>query len=365
MTVVLVLLVSLSADARRELTKAIESHIAGDFAAALDGYQSLLERHPEFAPARIYAAEALWLTGQHDEARRKLERVEKEQPDLLAVRWLRWHFFDAAGGDDAIPRRLESVYPFERNRFIATGTPSLILLSRGERELAVDDFRRASALDRGDVLLHRQLGAAFAKAGLPLEAAEAYECVVAQEPKEVAAWKQLGSSLLVLQRWQSAIDAFEQVLELGGDDVGTLLAQGYAYERLSDFEEALERYRQATRLAPSASQPHYRLGRAFLVQNDLGRAEKALLKACELEPSAVEPHAFLGELYLKRKDYEEAVAILESAVALDAEYFEAWYRLAHAYQRSGRAEDAKRAMAKYEELKREQRVVPSTGPPPP
>lgn len=78
------------------------------------------------------------------------------------------------------------------------------------------------------------------------------------------------------------------------------------------------------------------MGRAFLAQHELGRAEKALRKASELDPSAAEPLGFLGELYLKKNDLEGAIESLEKSVALDAEYFEAYYRLAQAYRRAGK-----------------------------
>ncbi len=353
---ILVLALALTSQARRELMRAIESHLAGDFTAAEAGYRAVLEQQPDFVPAQTYMAQALWLDGKRDEARRALAPVTEHHPELLLARWLRWRFGDDLGEDEELLRRLESVYPFERQRFIATGTASLILLSIGERELATEDFRRASLLDPDDAQAHQKLGLAFAKARLTLPAAEAFERVVAAEPKDRGSWKRLGSSYLVLQRWQSAIDAFEKAIELGGDDVGVLLAQGYAFERLANFDEAQERYRLSSRLAPSAYQPQFRMGRAFLAQHELGRAEKALKKASELDPSAAQPLTFLGELYLKKNDFERAIASLQRAVALDADYFGAYYHLAQAYRRAGRTGEARTAIETYEKLKQSERA---------
>jgi|GEM_PF-6012340 len=351
----LALALALTSEARRELMRAIESHLAGDFTAAEAGYRAVLEQQPDFVPAQTYMAQALWLDGKRDEARRALAPVTEHHPELLLARWLRWRFGDDLGDDEVLLRRLESVYPFERQRFIATGTACLILLSIGERELATEDFRRASLLDPDDAQAHQKLGLAFAKARLTLPAAEAFERVVAVEPKDRGSWKRLGSSYLVLQRWQSSIDAFKKAIELGGDDVGVLLAQGYAFERLANFDEAQELYRLSSRLAPSAYQPQFRMGRAFLAQHELGRAEKALKKASELDPSAPQPLTFLGELYLKKNDYEKAIASLERAIALDADHFQAYYHLAQAYRRAGRTGDARTAIETYETLKQSER----------
>ena len=355
---ILALALALASETRQDFMRAIESHLAGDFTAAEAGYRAVLEKHPDFVPAQTYLAEALWLEGKRDEARRALVPVTEHHPELLLDKWLRWRFGDDLGEDEMLLRRLESVYPFERQRFIATGTAPLILLSIGETELAIEEFRRASSLDPDDVQAHQQLGFAFAKARLTLPTAEAFERVVAAAPEDRSAWKQLGSSYLVLQRWQSAIDAFEKAIELVGDDVGVLLAQGYAFERLAHFDEAHERYRHASRLAPSAYQPQFRMGRAFLAQHELDRAEKALKKASELDPSAPQPLGFLGELYLKKNDLERAIASLEKAVALDADYFEAYYHLAQAYRRAGRTADARTAIETYEKLKQSERGLP-------
>ncbi|HLE72459.1 MAG TPA: tetratricopeptide repeat protein [Vicinamibacteria bacterium] len=350
---ILLLSTILTAEERRSFEAAITLHLASDLEGAMRGYGEILEVHPDFVPARLYRAEALWLLGKREEAREELSRA---QEDLLLVRILE-RAFGKSVGSDSLVAKLSDAYPLEQRRFLATGTPALLLLSMGDYKDAIPEYRRVALVDPEDATLHRQLGAAFSGAKLFLPAVEAFERVVAAAPEDVAAWRQLGSGNLVLQRWEPAIVALEKAIELAGEDGGLLLALGYAHERKPDIEKALELYRRAVRLAPESGRPHYRIGRALMAQGKLEEAEKAFTKSSSLDPKVPEPLGFLGEIQLKRGDNDLALATLERAVEVDPEYFEAYYHLAQVYRRMGRVEEARKALALYEELKRKKRGV--------
>lgn len=356
--VVLLLAPLLSGEERTRFEDAIQLHLRADLEGASSEYGSLLEDHPDFVPARLYRAEALWLLDRREEAKAELELLPATARDVLLYRVLRRTFgFEAPY--DAVAEKIRKAYPLEVHRFLATGTPVLVLLSTGDLVAAAEDYRRVLPLDPSDATLHRQLGTAFAKARQWLPAVEAFEHVVAEHPDDVVAWRQIGTGNLVLQRWAPSIEAFERALRIRPDEPNVLLALGYAYERSPDYDSALALYRRAAKLAPDSSAPRYRMGRALIALSKLDEAETELDKAHEIDPSAPEPLSYLGELYLKRGDTDRAVASLLEAIECDGNFFEAYYHLAQAYQRMGRREEAKRAIARYEELKREQRHVPS------
>jgi tetratricopeptide (TPR) repeat protein len=354
MTLALLLLLAiLTVEERRSFEAAIALHLASDLEGAMRGYGRVLEAHPDFVPARLYRAEALWLLRSPDEAKVELARAPSE---LLLSRILAG-VFGSRSEADALVAKLALAYPLEEKRFLATGTPVLLLLSMGELDEAVAEYRRLATLDPEDATLHRQMGSAFSKSKLFLPAVEAFERVVAAAPKDAGAWRQLGSGNLVLQRWEPAIEALEKAIALGREDAGLLLALGYAHERKPDVEKALELYRRAARLAPQSGRPDYRIGRALMAQGNFEEAERAFLKSSSLDPKMPEPLGFLGEIQLKRGDNEKALATLERAVVVDPEYFEAYYHLAQTYRRMGRTEKARKALALYEDLKRKKRGV--------
>jgi tetratricopeptide (TPR) repeat protein len=352
----LFLLLALSAQDRQRFEKAIERHLASDFEWAQREYAALLAANPAFVPARLYRAQALWLLRRKDEARIELDSSRPASSELLLFRFLERTFGASEDGSALVPKLLRA-YPLEQNRFLATGTPSLVLLSIHEVDAAIADYERAAALDPGDATMHRRLGSAFAKSRLWVPAVAAFDRVVAVDPEDASAWRQLGSGNLSLQRWRPAISAFERALDLASGDGNVLLALGYAYERTPDLEAALERYRKASSLAPGWAQPHYRIGRALLASGNLAAAEESFETARSLEPDFPDPLTFLGEIHLKRGETALAIENLERAVALDPELFEAHYHLAQAYRRAGREDDARRSIARYSELKRRQREV--------
>jgi tetratricopeptide (TPR) repeat protein len=343
----------LTTEERRSFEAAIALHLASDLERAVAGYGEILEVHPEFLPARLYRAEAFWLMRRPEEARGELARARSE---LLLFRILELAF-GSSTVSDPLAAKLSAAYPLEEKRFLATGTPALLLLSLGEFEEAIAEYRRVAAVDPGDATMHRQLGSAFWSAKLHLPAVEAFEKVAAAAPEDVAAWRRLGSGNLVLQRWEPAIAALEKAIDLAGEEGALLLALGYAYERKPDTGNALELYRRAARLAPESGRPHYRIGRALMSQGNLEDAEKAFTRSSSLDPKMPEPLRFLGEIQLKRGDHELALRTLQRAVAVDADYYEAYYHLAQVYRRMGRGEEAKAALTRYEDLKRKKRGV--------
>lgn len=348
----------LSGAERRSFEGAIASHLSAELEAAVRGYGEILEAHPEFAPARLYRAEAFWSLGKPDAARDDLSLARGKAGGLLLFRLLEGTFANEAPPPGLLSR-VRARYPLESNRLLATGTPALVLLSMGELEAAALDYRLAADLDPDDATLHERLSTAFVQAKAWPAAVDALERLAAVRPGVASAWRQLGSANLVLLRWDPAIAAFERAIDLAGEDPNVLLALGYARERKPEIEKALALYRRAAKLAPSSAAPHYRIGRALMTLGKTNEAEAALEKARELDPTFAAPLSFLGELQLERGRVDLAIETLERAVALDPEFYEAYYQLAQAYRRAGRDQDAQAAIARYSELKRRLRNVPS------
>jgi tetratricopeptide (TPR) repeat protein len=352
----------LSGEQRRSFEDAIAFHLKAQLESAARGYGEILDTHPDFVPARLYRAEAYWSLGKADAARDELSRARAQAAGLLLFQLLEVTFGDGNGSGrspSSLVARLRARYPLEANRFLATGTPALVLLSMGEVEAAAADYRLAAEIDPDDATLHERLSTAFSQAKAWPAAVDALERLLALRPGDASAWRQLGSANLVLLRWDPAIAAFERAMDLSGEDLNLLLALGYARERKPELERALALYRRAARLAPASPAPHYRIGRALMTLGEASAAERELQKARDLDPTFAAPLSFLGELQLERGDVELAIETLERAVALDSEFYEAYYQLAQAYRRSGRDDDAKSAIARYAELKRRLRDVPS------
>jgi tetratricopeptide (TPR) repeat protein len=347
---------------RRGFITAMSEHQNGRWAAAAESYRQVLETHPHFVPARIYLAEALWMSGEQEEARKELETSSEQAPGLLLPLLL---LVSADGNQDALSAlsdelpdtalrgRLQENINLEQQKFVPVGLPCLLLLSAGAVEESLEDYRKASALDPGEPELHRLMGSRLMEARRFLEASQAFETALQIEPNHGPSWHQLGSSYLVLLRWDSAAQAFEKALALGERDLGLVLALGYTYERQADFIKALEIYRQSERMAPSSPQPHYRVGRVLVELDELYDAEVAFRRALKLDPNMVPVISHLGAIHIKREDFATAVEELERAIELDPTYYEAYYHLSQAYWRTGRSDEARQALDTHNKLKLE------------
>ncbi len=350
-------------EAEREgFNTAMAEHQAGRWTEAIERYRHLLETHPNFVPARIYLAEALWMSGRKDDARKELETSSEQAPGLLLPLLLLASSDGNQEGlstlsnelpDSVLRERLQEAVNLEQRKFVPVGLPCLLLLSAGAVEESLEDYRIAYKLDPGEPELHRLMGSGLVKARRFLEASEAFEKALEIEPNHASSWHQLGSSYLVLLRWRSAVQALEKALALGERDVGVVLALGYAYERQADFNKALEIYRESERIDPFSPQPHYRVGRVLVELNEIAEAEAAFRRALQLDPDMVSAISHLGAIHIKLGDFSSAVEELEKAIELDPTYYEAYYHLSQAYWRTGRSDEARQALATYNKLKLE------------
>src|SRR5258708_7483618 len=68
------------------LRQAFESHQAGNYAAAIDGYQRFLKVHPEAAPVRSNLGAALAHEGRYEEAIREYSLALSVDPHDVRVR---------------------------------------------------------------------------------------------------------------------------------------------------------------------------------------------------------------------------------------------------------------------------------------
>jgi tetratricopeptide (TPR) repeat protein len=324
------------------------------------GLSLLLASQADSVPARIELAQSLSRSGRTEEARAELSRVIASAPNLLLPVVLLSRI-EGSESEDLVRRvpaarsraaLLENV-PAEGEDIVPLERAAIVLASVGEMDLAIREYRAAAEVDPGNVDLHRHLGAAFFKASRNVEAVEAFERVVALEPRDAGSWAQLGSSRLRLQWWDKAIEAFEKARALEGDKPGGLLALGYAWERKPDFEKALDFYERASELSPSWAQPPYRRGRTLLKLDRLDDAERELKRAIELDPKLAEARCFLGALYLENQDLVSATRELELAVSQSPRYPKAHFYLGQAYLRAGRREEAQAELSRFEQLNRE------------
>jgi cytochrome c-type biogenesis protein CcmH/NrfG len=77
------------------------------------------------------------------------------------------------------------------------------------------------------------------------------EAMVAQDPKNVKAWVQLGNDYFDTHQAQKAIDAYSKALELQPNDPNVLTDQGVMYREVGQYDKALANFEKANQADPS------------------------------------------------------------------------------------------------------------------
>ena len=127
---------------------------------------------------------------------------------------------------------------------------------------------------------------------------------------------------------------------------------GSAWQSLDDGkpEKAVPVFQQVIGAAANIYLAQYGLGLALAQQQQCSKAIDPLRKAIELQPDSAWAHYQMGFCLTKTGDFKTALVHLEIAASRLPESGDAQALLGQAYEKLGRAEDAKRARAKASQL---------------
>jgi len=125
-------------------------------------------------------------------------------------------------------------------------------VTRGQHGRAVEELRRAVALDPSRFESWFNLGSSLAELGRHAEAAEAYGAAAARQPRVFDAHAQQGFSLVACGDLSGAREALRKAVALRPDVYEVQLALGQVEARLGDREAALGHLDRALALRPGA-----------------------------------------------------------------------------------------------------------------
>ncbi len=100
------------------------------------------------------------------------------------------------------------------------------------------------------------------------------EKIVAQDPKNLQAWIQLGNDYYDTEQPQTAINAYAKALELKPDSPNILTDQGVMYRKVGWYDKAIANFEKAQAIDPRHLQSIYNLGLVYA--DDLKQPDKAI-----------------------------------------------------------------------------------------
>jgi predicted Zn-dependent protease len=151
--------------------------------------------------------------------------------------------------------------------------------------------------------------------------------------------------------YAEAVREWKKALDLAPDDIRAQAGLANALIQARDYASALPLLKKLLAASPDSAGLRVLFGASLLGLEQPEEAAAQLEEALKLDPHYPPAHAALGQAYLRLGKAEQAIPHLEASLATDEDGSRR-FQLARAYRMAGRAEEATRAMAEYQESRR-------------
>ena len=255
------------------IAQAKSSFKRGDFGAAKELYQNILQTFPHNKRAKRGLAEVL-------KNQRKLSQSSiKTEADRLGQMYNKGNF-------SSVIKKANSI------------------IKHSPKEVSIWEF----------------LGAAHRGLGNIKEALAAFKTVVELNPNYAAGHNNLGVSFQDLGNYEDSIPCFTKALSLRSNYAEAHNNLGNSFKDQGNLEKAIAAYEKAISCKPNYSAAHNNMGRALHENNNLEKADDALKKAISINPKNFSAYNNLGLLYKDQGKIGEAINSFEQAISLNRNY---------------------------------------------
>ena len=152
------------------------------------------------------------------------------------------------------------------------------------------------------------LGAINGMLGLNEEAENCARKVIKLQPDAVAAYNNLGSSLLAQKKLDAATTVLEMALKLNPNDPQALNNSGNLLLHKKEFKRAADCFKKAVMFKPDYAEAHNNLGSALLGMDCADEAMPSLERALQLAPEYLDALYNYGQAAYLRGEYDVALS---------------------------------------------------------
>jgi len=334
-----------------EFIQATENMREGKLQEAADGFAGAARRQPGFAEAHFNLGLVDEELGKYDEAVASLREALKLKPRLhganlfLGIAEFRLNHLDEAAKG---AQKEAAAYPNDANAWMWVG---VVRLAQDRPEAAAEALDKAAKLKPGDqdILYHR------GRAHL-LVSKNSYAEMFKANRDSWLVHRVLAQANAEAERHVDAIAEYEAAIKLAPTQPGLHEELGTEYRSVNKIPEAEEAFRRELELDPHNVLATYKLG-AIEVEKGDGAKGKELIEAAQREkPGLVHLDYNLGRAEMLLNNESAAASHLERAVNTDTDpdlVEQAWFQLGTVYRRLHRMDEARNAMATYQQLKDE------------
>lgn len=219
------------------------------------------------------------------------------------------------------------------------------LMQQGESDKAIAVLQTVEARDPAAKGLALELGTAYYRKNDFVKAIEYLKQATAAEPANGEAIQLLGLSYYRGGHPADAIPLLEKVqgwYPRANADASYVL--GVCYIQTKDYVQARKAFGKMFDVPPDSAASYLFTAQMLLRQEFDPVAEEYAQKAAALDPKLPLAHFLLGELYIYKSRIPEAIAEFEKELAINPAHAATYYKLADAYSRIQKYEDAQRLL---------------------
>ena len=207
-------------------------------------------------------------------------------------------------------------------------------LKEGKLNEAVIELRNVVQLDPKDDAAYYQLGETYLKLKKGPEAFRAFSRAVSANPDNLKAQLKLGQIYLLARKTEEARKKAELLLKRTKDDTDALSLLAGVQVQEKDIDSAIGTLKKITALDPGSFKTYLSLGRLFLMKKDLSRSKEAYQKAISLDPKSRVPYVELANVYSVEGKWEKAEAELQRLLSISETKYRDLPLLARFYERT-------------------------------
>jgi tetratricopeptide (TPR) repeat protein len=213
----------------------------------------------------------------------------------------------------------EAVAPLEQ---AARMTPRLAQTQSllGNAYLAADCPEEAlaalRAADQNEYVTQYLLGYAHLSLNHNDEAVAAFTAALKLQPTAPEAFVGLGNAYTRMLRYREADDAFARALALKSDSAEALMGQAVLHYYQGQYPLLVETARRAVQVAPQNASAQTLLGAALATTGDMAGGMRATREGTRLEPENYWPHHVLGFIHIREDRPKEALTEARAAVRI-------------------------------------------------
>jgi tetratricopeptide (TPR) repeat protein len=219
------------------------------------------------------------------------------------------------------------------------------LLQQGKYDEAIAELQQLASEHPEIRGVARELGIAYYKKSDYFRAAQSLQQALQEDSKDTEATQLLGLSYYLSGKPTEAIPFLEKVqtwYPRANVDASYILGQ--CYIQTKDYPHARQAFAKMFDLSPESAGAYLLTARMLFRQEFEPVALEYAQKATTLDPKLPLAHALLGEIHLFQSQVQQAITDFQQELAVDPGNASIYYKLADAYSRLQKFDDAERLL---------------------